>query len=304
MRALRRGNVYMAARRPESAWKTMANPLPASAATPSSNGRPKNSKEAVSGRRRLPPQSWWLIPVVVITANYVLTRVFFAEPSSITIPYTFFKQQVEAGNVEAVSSEGDSIVGSFKTAVTYPPPKLQASPVNAAASPPSGQLKALTSIRFKTQRPIFADQELGRLLEKKSVVIEAVDENGSSWFKLLVGFGPTLLLIAAFIWISRRAAMSGGGLFGLGRSQAKRYTEEQPKVTFDDVARIDEAENELIEIVDFLKIPPNISGLAEPCRKEFCWSVRREPVRRSWRGRLLVRRACPSLASVPLSSSR
>jgi cell division protease FtsH len=182
----------------------MANPPPANAATPSSNGRLKKSKEAVSGRPRLQPQSWWLILMVVITANYVLTRVFFPEPSSIIIPYTFFKQQVEAGNVEAVSSEGDSIEGSFKTAVTYPTLKPQASPANAAGSPPPGQLKARTSIRFTTQRPIFADQDLGRLLEKKSVVIEAVDENGSSWFKLLVGFGPTLLLIAAFVWISRR----------------------------------------------------------------------------------------------------
>ncbi|MFI5397728.1 MAG: hypothetical protein ACHQ9S_19505 [Candidatus Binatia bacterium] len=50
-------------------------------------------------------------------------------------------------------------------------------------------------------------------------------ESSSSWFKLLVGFGPTLLLIAAFVWISRRAAAAaGGGLFGLGRNRAKRYS--------------------------------------------------------------------------------
>src|SRR4029078_10330090 len=92
--------------------------------------------------------------------------------------------------------------------------------------------------------------------EEKGVVIKAVDGNVSSWFELLVGFGPTLLLIGAFVWVSRRSATAaGGGLFGLGRSRAKRYSEEQPKVTFDDVAGIDEAENELIEIVDFLKNP-------------------------------------------------
>ena len=68
-----------------------------------------------------------------------------------------------------------------------------------------------------TQRPAFADQDLERRLEEKGVVVKAVDENASSWFKLLVGFGPTLLLIAAFVWISRRAAAAaGGGLFGLG----------------------------------------------------------------------------------------
>ena len=189
-------------------------------------------------------------------------RVFFPEPSSITIPYTFFKKQVEAGNVEDVTSVGDSIQGSFKTEVTYPPQESQAPSANAPASPPADQPKPRTSMQFKTQRPIFADPGLETLLEEKGVVIEAVDESGSSWFTLLVGFGPTLLLIAAFVWISRRAAAAaGGGLFGLGRSRAKRYSEEQPKVTFDDVAGIDEAENELIEIVDFLKNPAKYQRL-------------------------------------------
>src|SRR4029078_12844696 len=54
---------------------------------------------------------------------------------------------------------------------------------------------------------------------------------------------------------------SGGGLFGPGRSRAKRYSEEQPKVTFDDVAGIDDAENELIEIVDFQKNPTKYQRL-------------------------------------------
>jgi ATP-dependent Zn protease len=67
------------------------------------------------------------------------------------------------------------------------------------------------------------------------VVVEARDESSGSWFKLLVGFGPTLLLIAAFVLLARRAAASGGGgMFSLGRSRAKRYSEEQPKVTFDE----------------------------------------------------------------------
>jgi cell division protease FtsH len=79
---------------------------------------------------------------------------------------------------------------------------------------------------------------------------------------MLVNFGPTLLLIAGFLFISRRAAAAaGGGLFGLGQSRAKRYAEDSSKVTFDDVAGIDEAENELIEIVDFLKNPAKYQRL-------------------------------------------
>jgi cell division protease FtsH len=205
-------------------------------------------------------QPWWLIFLAVMAANYLLMQVVFPEPSSITIPYTFFKKQVQAGNVQDVTSVGDSIQGTFKTAVAYPPPESEAS---SGAQPKSTAPKpqARTSTEFKTQRPVFADPGLETLLEEKGVVIKALDESGSSWFKLLVGFGPTLLLIGAFVWISRRAATAGGGLFGLGRSRAKRYSEDEPKVTFDDVAGIDEAENELIEIVDFLKNPAKYQRL-------------------------------------------
>jgi len=240
----------------------MANPPTDNTAAPPSNDRPKNSKEAVPGRSRWRPQPWWLIFLVFVIANYVVTRVFFPEPSSLTIPYTFFKQQVAAGNVADVTSVGDSIRGSFKTKVTYPPQGSQAPPGKAPASPPADRPKPRTSLQFKTQRPAFAGQDLERRLEEKGVVIRAVDENASSFFKLLIGFGPILLLIGAFVWLSRRAAAAaGGGLFGLGRSRAKRYSEEQTKVTFDDVAGIDEAENELIEIVDFLKNPTRYQRL-------------------------------------------
>ena len=86
-------------------------------------------------------------------------------------------------------------------------------------------------MQFKTARPVFADQDLEKRLEDHGVVIKAENGDGLSWFRLLVGFGPTLLLIGAFVWISRRtAAATGGGLFGLGRSRAKRYGEDQPKV--------------------------------------------------------------------------
>jgi len=275
--------------------KAMANPRADNAAAPPSDNRPKDSKEAASGRPRLRPQSWWVIFLAFMIVNYVVTRVFFPEPSAVTIPYTLFKQQVEAGNVAAISSVGDAIEGSFKTAVTYPLRMSEAPPANASA-PPSDQRQPRTSLRFKTQRPVFADQDLGRLLEDKSVVIEAVDESGSSWFKLLVGFGPTLLLIAAFVWVSRRAAAAGGGLFGLGRSRAKRYSEEQAKVTFDDVAGIDEAENELIEIVDFLKNPTKYQRLGGTVPKGVLL------VGAPGTGKTLLARAIAGQAGVPFFS--
>jgi len=273
----------------------MANAPTGNAAASPPNGQAKAPKEAASGRPRFRPQPWWLIFLVLMMANYVVTRVLFPEPSWITIPYTLFKQQVAAGNVEGVISMGDSIEGSFKTDVTYPETSPAPS-AGAPAAPPTDQVKPRTSKRFKTQRPAFADPGLETLLEEKGVVIGALDENGSSWFKLLVGFGPTLLLIAAFVWISRRAAAAGGGLFSLGRSRAKRYSEAQPKVTFDDVAGIDEAENELIEIVDFLKNPAKYQRLGGTVPKGVLL------VGAPGTGKTLLARAIAGQAGVPFFS--
>jgi cell division protease FtsH len=237
----------------------MSNPQTDEAATPPVDGGAIGTKGAGSGPKRMRPQPWWLIFLVLMVANYLLTRAFFPEPSSVTVSYTFFKKQVEAGNVDYVTSAGDSIRGSFKKEVTYLP-ETQAPGPRAQGAPQPQQPETRSAMRFETRRPVFADPGLERLLEEKGAVIEAVDENRSSWFTLLVGFGPTMLLIAGFVWISRRAT-TGGGLFSLGRSRAKRYIEESSKVTFDDVAGVDEAENELVEIVDFLKHPAKYQRL-------------------------------------------
>jgi cell division protease FtsH len=79
----------------------------------------------------------------------------------------------------------------------------------------------------------------------------------------LLSFGPTLLLLGGFVWLNSRAAsMGGGGIFGLGQSRARRYeADDQQRITFDDVAGIDEVEAELAEIVDFLKQPDKYQRL-------------------------------------------
>ncbi len=238
----------------------MVSPTDNASAGPAADA-PTGKEDPGSGQQWLRPQPWWLIFVVVLMANYMVMRVFSPEPSLLAVSYSFFKQQVVAGNVENVTSEGDSIRGSFRTEVTYPLQEFPARSNDPSTSLFSRQRKPRTSLRFQTQRPVFAAPGLEELLEEKGVVIEAVDENPASWLTLLVGFGPTLLLIGAFVWISRRAASAGGGLFSLGRSRAKRYSEEDPKVTFEDVAGIDEAENELVEIVDFLKNPAKYQRL-------------------------------------------
>jgi FtsH Extracellular len=91
----------------------MRNPPNSDASAAPHNGRPKASKEGTGRSRRL-SQPWWVIFLLVLSVNYVATQLFFSESSSITIPYTFFKMQVEAGNVEDVTSVGDSIQGRLR----------------------------------------------------------------------------------------------------------------------------------------------------------------------------------------------
>jgi cell division protease FtsH len=113
---------------------------------------------------------------------------------------------------------------------------------------------------FKTEIPAFISHaELTKLLDRPDIVINAEppDSGRSLVATLLLGFLPTILLVGFFIWLYRRQMGGGGGVLGgFGRSTARRLKPgEQERVTFDDVAGIDEAEDELVEVVDFLKNP-------------------------------------------------
>ena len=125
---------------------------------------------------------------------------------------------------------------------------------------PSNDKDAPTSTSFATQVPSFADnQELSNLLQNKNVTIDAQAPNGGPSLieSLIFGFGPTLFLILLIVFIMRRAsgAAGAGGLMSFGRSRARRVEASDQQITFEDVAGIDEAKEELTEIVDFLKEP-------------------------------------------------
>ncbi|RIK88345.1 MAG: cell division protein FtsH [Planctomycetota bacterium] len=120
---------------------------------------------------------------------------------------------------------------------------------------------------FTTILPAFVDEGLEQYLIDHGVEIRAepIHQGEGVLWTLLFGFGPALLLILFYVWMYRRAAqggLGGGGLMGIGRSRARRYDQQdESRVTFDDVAGIEEAENELVEIVDFLKDPGKYTRL-------------------------------------------
>ena len=188
----------------------------------------------------------------LLVLNLLISFLTGAPPDRPRVPYQpFFLEQVVAGNVEAITSRADSIEGELKKPTTYDPP---------------GDDKPVEVDRFKTQVPAFIDRAgLTRVLTEQEVVINASapDAGRSFLASLLLGLAPALLLVGLFVWLSRRQAGGGGGVLGgFGRSTARRLERSgQQRVTFDDVAGIDEAEQELVEIVDFLKSPERYSQL-------------------------------------------
>ncbi|GAB4442250.1 MAG: ATP-dependent zinc metalloprotease FtsH [Chloroflexi bacterium OHK40] len=210
--------------------------------------------------------SFWLTFIALLLLNYVLINWLFpSEPVFVTIPYTVFKEQVAAGNVAAITSRGEDIQGSFRQPVTA----TESEDGIVTLSPAPTELPEGTRAyeRFATVKPaLIPDPDLLALLESTNVVItaEPLEQARNPLWNLLLAFGPTLLLIGGFLWLNARAAssMGGAGALGLGRSRARRYDPTTTeRVTFDDVAGIDEVENELVELVDFLKNPEKYQKL-------------------------------------------
>ncbi|MEZ5293773.1 MAG: ATP-dependent zinc metalloprotease FtsH [Vicinamibacterales bacterium] len=154
------------------------------------------------------------------------------------VPYTAFKEQVRANNVSEVFARGDSIQGVLK---------------KAAPVPDDG---GKTYERFTTERPTFANDDLLGELTTGGAAVRAtplVQERGIL-ANLIISVAPFLLLIGFYLWMfKRQASMMGGGL--LGGAPRKPVDRQTIRVTFDDVAGIDEVEDEINEIVDFLKDP-------------------------------------------------
>jgi cell division protease FtsH len=243
--------------------------------TPAGRFQPTDTRPgAPKDRWQMPPASSWLWLFGVLLANYLVMRLLFPSPEApVAVPYTLFKEQVAKRNVAAIHSQGETLTGRFSTPVTYPPSddkKPAANSETKTASErvagPGGTSKSVTN--FKTVLPSFVDPGLETFLIEHGVEIRAepIQEGDSPLATLLFGFGPALLFIGFYIWMFRRMARQGGGmgagLFGIGKSTARRYDQEKDtKVTFNDVAGIDEAENELVEIVDFLKDPQKYTRL-------------------------------------------
>jgi cell division protease FtsH len=206
------------------------------------DAKPPPSPRGSSPTRPRTPQigRWWIVfGLVLLGLNFYFSSRATQPPARVRVPYSpFFLSQVRDGNVKEIMSKGTAIQGTFTKEVKY------------------GKAKPTT--RFRTEIPAFADNDaLSRLLEEKRVVVNAqpLDSGAPWWQNLLLGFGPTILFIFLLFWLMRRAGSAQNILGSFGRSRARRYQPTGDRVTFQDVAGIDEAKAELTEVVDFLRHP-------------------------------------------------
>lgn len=173
---------------------------------------------------------FWLVIILLAVSLYRLATPFSEPPKEIS--YSEFLKQVEQGNLRAVTIEGNSITADAKNST-------QAT---------------------KTIAP--HDEGLIEILRKAGLEINVKEPSEQpSYVLVLINVLPVLLLVGVWIFFMRQVQIGAGKGMSFGKSRARLLTESQQKVTFDDVAGIDEARSELEEIIEFLKDPKRFTRL-------------------------------------------
>jgi cell division protease FtsH len=205
---------------------------------------PDGPAPAARPRFRISPP-WIIVGLVLLAFNFWAGSNAMQGPQLVRVPYSpFFLGQVQSGNVKEITSVGTAIQGTFEKPTTFD-----------GEQPATG---------FETEVPAFADTvSLSQLLETNGVVVNAKPlSTGAPWWQtVLVGFGPTLLFLGLLFLLLRRAGGMQNALSSFGRSRARRYAPSGDRVTFADVAGIEEAKSELTEVVDFLRHPEKYGRL-------------------------------------------
>jgi len=218
----------------------------------SNNSQQREDQQNQQQRQDVPPPGLsvmryliWFFLVLIIILYFSRT---FLTPEKIDISYTEFKEQIRNENVAEVTFRGDQVRGEFRE--EYIPPDAE---------------DDIAFINFQTTLPAFDDPQLIEILEANDVKVYAERESNPWLTYFLLLSLPWILIIAYFIYLRRQmqqgGGMMGGGLFNVGKTKAKRYHREDSSVTFDDVAGVEAAKQDLEEVVEFLKDPDKFKEL-------------------------------------------
>jgi cell division protease FtsH len=171
---------------------------------------------------------WLVISLMAILLINILGK---SKTTEVKTSYTEFIAALDAGKVASVTLQGDDIIGKYTDKKS-----------------------------FRTYKP--EDPGLTqKLLEKKVAVDAKPAEERISWLSMFLTWFPLILLVGVWIFIMRQMQSGGGKAMAFGKSRAKLLTEAQGRITFEDVAGVDEAKEELAEIISFLKDPKKFTKL-------------------------------------------
>jgi cell division protease FtsH len=229
---------------PNGSRQPSSNPQrPNSGNNGNNNGGPKGSSMTSLLLRSL-------FIVVILLLAWGLFQYFTSSSNSNTqniveVPYSTFYQQVQIDNVKDVVFQGQDANGDFNNAISVP-----------------GSNNGLPSKTFHFTQLPNGDPTLIPLLNQHHVQYQAkLAGDNNILLSILFNLVPWLLVIGVFVFIARRATQSQQNIFSFGKSRGKLILEDRPSTTFADVAGVDEAKNDLVEVVEFLKTPGKFQRL-------------------------------------------
>jgi len=194
---------------------------------------------------------FWVILVLVLLIAFQMFEM--GKTPEYRVSYSEFLTQVDTGNIKKITFKGLEVHGTLVSPTLVP--------VEGSSSREGG-LQEQKVENFSLILPTEDDALPGRILEKNpSVVVDAQIPGGSVWVKLLTSGLPLLLIVGLWLLIMRQMQAGGNRAFSFGKSRARMFGGDRPRVTFHDVAGADEAKEELQEIIEFLRDPKKFQKL-------------------------------------------
>lgn len=221
------------------------------------NGRSGGPSNPLQRTPRIP--TWIVATLIIALIGWYIWEVFGPSQSQddLTVSYSAVVDQIEAKNVKTATLSETEIQVDLNTPISWDTEKKE-----VVDSPPaeSSNIRSSDSVQATLPQGVDNPDLLSRL-EASGATINGKVSSGSIWTSIIFSFLPFLLFLGLIIFMGRSMSRGQQNVFGFGRSKARQNDPERPQVTFADVAGEDEAKQELMEVVDFLRNPAKYHAL-------------------------------------------